>query len=290
MNHPIYDRATWNEQSHEQQTQAIETLLDQIGPNFKYVDLKTYTCGKHTNTVARFDHIPTKMRFHLLPGGQLELGSGAYDNLIQSKYSQDAPELYDDGGPIELYPFLISEYLITEYAWRQFDGQSLYWNFGDDHPIDAVERDDARQWASRVGGHLPSEVEWEYACRAGSTGIFYWGSTPNLKWAWTEDNLPQRDDYYTMTAKEQKPPNAFGLLGMIGNLGEWVDDDEREFNLGPRPAQRPYLCGDDNGILRGGWNNYGWTFNRTTSRIVCAAGDTGCSARLVFRPFGTPDP
>ena len=287
MTHPIYDRPTWNALSHDQRSQAIEALLDQIGPDFQFIDLKTYTCHTQTNTVGRFDHTPTKMRFHLLPGGELKLGSGPHDALIHAKYLQNAPELYE-GEAIKLHPFLISEYLITEDAWRRFDGRALHWQFGPAHPIDAVERYDVRQWVKKVKGHLPSEVEWEYACRAGSTDIFFWGPTPNLDWAWIDENRPQRDDYYTMTAQEQKPPNAFGLLGMIGNLAEWVDDDERDFNDGPRPSQLPFRSGDDNGILRGGWNEYGWKFNRTTSRITCAVGDTGCSARLVFRPFGTP--
>jgi len=223
------------------------------------------------------------MNFHLIPGGSFYFGAGKNLSYIKKHYSIDISENFNE--LVKITPFLISSYLVTEYAWNKFNGKKLHFNFGDNHPIDAVDREDVTEWALNIKARLPSESEWEYACKAGTNTIFYWGNQPDLEMAWTKENISFTDEYYNLTESEQKPPNAFGLVGMIGNLGEWVADDEYDEHE-RRPHQ--FIQKSDrvhaNGILRGGWNNYDWRFNRSTSRISCApdSGDTGCSARIVF--------
>ena len=80
------------------------------------------------------------------------------------------------------------------------------------------------RWLSKKTGRkyrLPTEAEWEYACRAGTTNVFGFGNAPNrlADFAWYEDNS---DGETNEVAK--KKPNAWGLYDMLGNVCEWVYD------------------------------------------------------------------
>jgi hypothetical protein len=279
----LNNRQKWNAASNAEREVVVQQLLEaELKGHFEYLEMKTYSCGGLANIVALFRHLSTDMLFHLLPG-EPEYFAGASAeqiSVIQKEYSTDLSEYFNES--IEIKPFLISRYLITEEAWAKFGGKPLYRNFGPKHPIDAVEREDVEKWAAPLGLKLPSEMEWEYACKAGIQKIFYWGNIPNLSYAWTNENTDFSESYHTLTEAEQKSGNAFGLLGMIGNLGEWVADDAHDdYDVG-QEAYRNEEHPNPDGILRGGWNNYGWNFNRSTSRVQCGGADTGCSARMVF--------
>lgn len=126
-------------------------------------------------------------------------------------------------------------------AWRTLPGSS--WDYApfpqrDDHPAICVSWDDAAAyaaWLSQRAGQryrLPSEAEWEYAARAGTTTARYWGDGVDDACAWA--NVADRgsprpqfgcDDGWRFTAPALfGRPNAFGLYGMLGNVGEWTAD------------------------------------------------------------------
>jgi formylglycine-generating enzyme required for sulfatase activity len=71
----------------------------------------------------------------------------------------------------------------------------------------------------KTGYRLPTEAEWEYACRAGATGEFYWGSETAQNYAWYSVNAGDKSHPVA-----QKKPNDFGLYDMSGNLWEWCCD------------------------------------------------------------------
>ncbi len=97
------------------------------------------------------------------------------------------------------------------------------------------------RWLYRKTGHfyrLPTEAEWEYACRAGTTTTYYFGNDPKqLKdYAWFADN--SKDKYQKIG---QKKPNAWGLYDMLGNVAEWVLDqyDEKYYSSLSKSVQDP---------------------------------------------------
>jgi len=73
----------------------------------------------------------------------------------------------------------------------------------------------------RFGYRLPTEAEWEYACRAGGTGVYFWGDDDSeaSRYAWFFSNADNR-----LHQGRQKEPNRFGLYDMAGNAAEWVND------------------------------------------------------------------
>lgn len=101
----------------------------------------------------------------------------------------------------------------------------------ENHPAVTMSQFAAKQftkWLSRTTGHfyrLPTEVEWEYACRAGSTTAYGFGEDAAKlgDYAWFEENAKEK--YHPVG---QKLPNKFGLYDMHGNVSEWVLDEYRK--------------------------------------------------------------
>jgi formylglycine-generating enzyme required for sulfatase activity len=109
----------------------------------------------------------------------------------------------------------------------------LSWNMGKDggFPVNSMSVDAAMmfcRWLYIKTGiffRLPTEAEWEYACRAGSTGNYFFGKDAALlsQYAWYKNN--SKNKYQTVG---QKKPNAWGLYDMLGNVAEWTADEYDE--------------------------------------------------------------
>jgi len=151
-------------------------------------------------------------------------------------------------------PFFISTTLITQRQWRtvaEFDPVNIELTpdpshfKGDDRPVEKVSWNEAVEFCERLSRktgkryRLPSEAEWEYACRAGTTSPFHYGETISTKLAnYRGTNYKEKDveykgfygegsqgEYRGETTEKQKfSPNAFGLYDMHGNLYEWCAD------------------------------------------------------------------
>jgi formylglycine-generating enzyme required for sulfatase activity len=159
-----------------------------------------------------------------------------------------------------------------KFAWK-----NPGWEQTDDHPAVNLSWDDARAfcvWLSKKEGRtyrLPTEAEWEYACRAGTTTRYHGGEDPetlaqtgNAADASAKKKFPQwpairGDDGYTFTAPVGRyQPNAFGLYDMHGNALEWCEDWFWYYNR----AERTDPKGPAFGLVRvqrgGGWADFPW--------------------------------
>jgi formylglycine-generating enzyme required for sulfatase activity len=107
---------------------------------------------------------------------------------------------------------------------------------------------------------LPSEAQWEYACRAGTTTRFYWGDDPSYteigNYAWYEGNAWNAGQQYAHVVG-QKLPNAFGLYDMSGNVWEWCQDwCHSNYTGAPTDGSAWESPTDSSRVLRGGsWCN-----------------------------------
>jgi transposase-like protein len=135
----------------------------------------------------------------------------------------DVPEIQADEGPVHsvtLSPFLIGKYEVTQAEYEAVMGENPSWssNLGNRNPVEQVSRDGIQVFEDRTGLSLPSEAQWEYACRAGQSGP-YSGTGSLDDMGWYLENSERRTHRVG-----RKAANGFGLHDMHGNVSEWCED------------------------------------------------------------------
>ncbi len=184
------------------------------------------------------------MKLVLIPPGEFEMGSTQeeIDYLLKAAkelgLTQTFIDLYLSEGPQHrvkiTQPFYLGMFEITQANYQQVMGTNpSRFKTGDpDLPVEQVSWNDAQEFCRRLSElpeekasgrvyQLPTEAQWEYACRAGTTTRCYYG-----------DDLARLGEYAWMPANSrgrtqrigQKPPNAWGLCDTLGNVMEWCAD------------------------------------------------------------------
>ena len=169
-------------------------------------------------------------------------------------------------------PFYMGKYEVTQGQWESVMGNNPSYFKGAKLPVMDVSWDDCQDFIKKLNEktngdyRLPTEAEWEYACRAGTTTAYSFG-----------DNITAKNANYNIGVKIVKPvavggykPNAFGLYDMHGNVWEWCEDwyaaYPKESVIDPKgPAKGKYR------VLRGG-------------SFFSAASDVRSSARFYNSP------
>ena len=140
-------------------------------------------------------------------------------------------------------PFYLSKYEVTQEQWQAVMGNNPSEFKGKNNPVEQVSWEDAQEFIRRLNekeGHgryrLPTEAEWEYAARAGTTSVWSFGDDADQlgQYAWYLDNSAE-----TTHPVGQKKPNAWGLYDMHGNVFEWVQDWYGENYYASSPSADP---------------------------------------------------
>jgi formylglycine-generating enzyme required for sulfatase activity len=169
-----------------------------------------------------------------IPGGTFKMGSPKNQ---EGYHSSQSPQ-----HEVTVPPFFMGKYPVTQQQWRvvaalenvNIDLKSDPSHFkGDNLPVECVSWDDAQEFCARLSRmanktyRLPTEAEWEYACRGGTTTPFYFGETistdlanynGNWNWNWTYGQYREKT-----TEVGIFPANPFGLYDMCGNVWEWCE-------------------------------------------------------------------
>lgn len=202
-----------------------------------------------------------------IAGGTFLMGSPETTAFGESRAFEDEQPQH----AVTVAPFLIGKYLITQQQWDAVVGPETHSSRcrGARRPIDCVSWEDAqtfcRELSARTGHHyrLPSEAEWEYACRAGTSTPFHYGHTittelANYNGEFTFAAEPPGINRHVSTEVGTFPPNAFGLYDMHGNLWEWCADPWHDNYRGAPADSRIWEAGGHPmmGVLRGGaWHD-----------------------------------
>jgi sulfatase modifying factor 1 len=166
---------------------------------------------------------PQTQRLRWIPPGSFLMGSPPRESGREGDEQQHQVSLTAG--------FWLAETPCTQGLWQSVMGGNPSHALHDPrHPVDSVSWDQCQAFlaalAQRVPGapaRLPSEAEWEYACRAGSSGATYGPPLDAIAWySANSDGEPQQ--------VRLKAPNAWGLYDMLGNVDQWCSDFYHEFN------------------------------------------------------------
>lgn len=249
---------------------------------------ETFSCGGQSHTVAIYKNelfaqalglsgnkTDIACEFVLVPEGRFMMGSPDGQG-----YSDERPQ-----HQVTIQKaFLMARTEVTQAVWDGIERlkhadleDDRRWR-GERLPMERVSWDDIQEFAEATGLRLPSEAEWEYACRAGTTTRFCFGDSDND----LGDYARYRDNSSSKTHPVgEKRPNAFGLFDMLGNVWEWCEDYWHE-NYVDAPTDGSARTSGESAyrVVRGGsWLDLAWSC-RSAYRIGYGYRDD----RLGFRP------
>ncbi len=222
-----------------------------------------------------------------IPGGTFLMGS---PDAEAGRINIEGPQYQ-----VTVAEFCMGKYPITQAQWKAVaafpkvkqDLDSDLANFkGIDRPVERVSWNDAVEFCTRLSQktgryyRLPSEAEWEYACRAGTTTPFHFGETLTTDLANYDGNytyaLGAKGKYRGQTTNVGAfLPNAFGLYDMHGNVWEWCQDSWHEnYKQAPSDGSALYIKNDNRScLLRGGSWSSDPRYCRCAYRINYTLGD-----------------
>jgi len=189
------------------------------------------------------------MKFKLISAGEFMMGS----------------DKWDDSQPVHKVkitePFYMGVYPVTQREWKAVMGNNPSEFKGDDLPVESVSWADCQRFIrklnSRENGHeyrLPTEAEWEHACRAGSEGRYCFGDDEGRlsKYAWYRANSNKETH-----PVGKKRPNRFGLHNMHGSVWEWCEDwvDRDYYERSPKVDPKGPKSGSYRVIRGGNWSS-----------------------------------
>ncbi|MFY7799532.1 MAG: SUMF1/EgtB/PvdO family nonheme iron enzyme [Dolichospermum sp.] len=233
-----------------------------------------------------------------IPGGSFIMGSPASE---KGRDNNESPQ-----HQVNVPGFSMGKFVVTQEQYQQIMGKnpSYFTQKGAKRPVEQVSWNDAVEFCQKLSQQtgreyrLPSEAEWEYACRAGTTTPFHFGETittdlANYNGTYTYASEPKGKYLQQTTDVGSFPPNAFGLYDMHGNVWEWCQDDWHENYIdAPKDGSVWTSRSGDTKMMRGGsWlyvpqlcrsasrGNYyrvvrGSIFNAVGFRVVCVVGRT----------------
>jgi sulfatase modifying factor 1 len=189
--------------------------------------------------------------------------------------------------------FWLADTACTQALWTAVMGENpSRFRKDENNPVEIVSWDDAMQFIERLNtefpdllARLPTETEWEYACRAGTTTPFSFGENVTPEQVNYEGNHPYANGEKGLNREKtvpvrSLPPNAWGLYEMHGNVWEWCADWFDDYVLGP--VENP--IGPDKGserVVRGGSWEYDGLFARSAYRH--RQPPSYCNANIGFR-------
>ncbi len=243
-----------------------------------------------------------KLEVVLIPAGTFLMGSPLSEKDRSPNEQQHAVTISK--------PFYMGKFHVTQEQYEAVAGSNpSYFKGKPKNPVEEVTWFEAvafcekleKQSGASVHFSLPTEAEWEYACRAGTQTRFYFGDNENEleQYAWCSTNAGDGTaGYGTHPVGEKNRPNKFGLHDMHGNVYAWCQDwyDGRYYLQSPKvdpagPATGEIIKSINGGsrVLRGGSWDYGPEFCRSASRLNDAPNTRGdfLGFRVVVRPSKT---
>jgi formylglycine-generating enzyme required for sulfatase activity len=223
----------WLDLSDDKQDAVVRDLEEQLRGEYVYQYTLSYT-DKPSLRIPTFKHLPTGLEFNLIVGGQFNMGFSVQEQELlqrlidEESFSLDSCDFMRPVHTVRVQPFLISRFpILNTFAQEHLelepdDFVSEFAENDDDIVPASLTRERIEVLLEKFGFRLPSEAQWEYAYRGGTSTLFYWGNElPDDK------TLEKKILLYEFSDPEacREAANPFGLVGL--SVGEWCEDSYR---------------------------------------------------------------
>lgn len=252
--------------------------------DFTYQDTQHFSGGGASHWISIWLHHGTGLEFALLPGGRFQMGSPPGEEGHRPDEKQHW---------VTLDPFMVARTECTFGAWTQ--GSKVAGKVGAPFagsnrlPISGVGPPDVEFWCREAELSFPTEAQWEYMCRAGTTSAWTMGSVRSDTASFANlGSLECPDEWHQVPGiteswldgygMEPAPvgmfaSNAFGLFDVHGNLNEWCRDEYFDYlEVQPEPGTGARLGHSGERIARGGNNGGNALAARSAKRLTTGPG------------------
>ncbi len=230
-----------------------------------------------------YRHRETGIIFVYLPGGTFLMGSSQNNSTGMSPRlnpalrvrlastvaaaARAAPEY--PRHEVSLRPFLIAKYEVSQSEWKRVMGSDRSYFDGDHFPVENVSWYDCQQFCEKTSLKLPTEAQWEHACRARTNTLYAFGDTVSTDQVNYDEDVFDEVEGPTVRV-DAGPPNGFGLHNVHGNVWEWCQDAFRsDFYSQPEASDLDPVCTttqnrsrNERRVVRGG----SWAYNAWACR------------------------
>jgi len=193
-------------------TARLEKVKIRVPPGFSAVSGAKPEHYTNTGWAKEVIHEKTGIEMVFIPAGQFQMGSNAGESEEKPVHTVRITR-----------PFYMGKYEVTQGEWRKVMGSNPSYFKGDRNPVERVTWNDCQSFLRKTGNslRLPTEAQWEYACRAGTTTAYSYGSDSGDlgRYAWHGSNSGSKTH-----PVGEKLPNGWGVYDMHGNVWEWCAD------------------------------------------------------------------
>lgn len=210
------------------------------------------------------------IEFVLIPAGSFEMGSNDISNREKPVHTVTISK-----------PFYLGKTAVTQQQWKAVMGTTPSHFKGDDLPVEQVSWHEVQDFMKKLNAtascngcyRLPTEAEWEYAAKAGTSTAYSFGDDAGQlgRYAWFSDNAKSQTH-----SVGQKLPNRWGLYDIHGNVWEWVEDWYGSYPSGLTTDPKGPETGSIRVVRGGGWGS-GPANLRSANRDWNGPGDRGGS-------------
>ncbi len=228
-------------------------------------------------TIGKANYTPNVKTFHA-NGVSFEMVEVRGATFRMGATSEQGSDAWDDEKPVHsvtLSGYYIGKTEVTQALWKAVMGSNPSRFKGDNMPVECVSWDDCQEFIRKLNSltsqnfRLPTEAEWEFACRGGnnSRGYKYSGSNYIDNVAWY-DGISGDKTHPVAT----KLPNELGIYDMTGNVWEWCSDWNGKYSSGAQTNPKGPYDGSNRVVRGGSWYSNA-RFCRSSGRSFDGPGD-----------------